>query len=315
MRRVYYLFLMIISSTYGVRIGNVMFHEGLKRDVVVLFSKDSFSMAHKERVVAGKKLHTFSIRNVDEVDDDELSRLNALEKHDYTLSCKKLQRTLTCSLSIDQKKHVAYVKKIQNMLAVTVAKKQVARQKARRRSLVVIDAGHGGHDLGALGLYQLQEKNIVLSVAKKVRAQLLKYHYDVRLVRTNDTHIRLDDRTTYANKLAPAVFVSLHSNHAPNHKARGIETFYFNDNSRAFADSVHTALVKDAFRGAMLVDRGVKHAPFQVLFGSECPAILVELLFLSNKDDAYLLKTSRGQDFLARSLAEGIHQHLSALRS
>ena len=105
--------------------------------------------------------------------------------------------------------------------------KTEARLLQRR---VVIDAGHGGHDPGAVGPSGLFEKNVVLDIALKVRDAIRKEHpeYEVVLTRDRDIFIPLEERAAIANKNKADFFVSIHANASPNRKARGIETYLLN---------------------------------------------------------------------------------------
>ncbi|MFO0753790.1 MAG: N-acetylmuramoyl-L-alanine amidase [Thermodesulfovibrionales bacterium] len=98
----------------------------------------------------------------------------------------------------------------------------------RRR--VVIDAGHGGHDPGAIGKGGLFEKNVVLDIALKVRDAMRREYpeYEVILTRDRDIFIPLDERASIANRNKADFFVSIHANASPNRKARGIETYLLN---------------------------------------------------------------------------------------
>ncbi len=102
--------------------------------------------------------------------------------------------------------------------------------KFRASKIVVLDAGHGGHDAGAVGAKKLQEKNVVLNIAQKAGKILKNRGYKVYLTRGSDRFIKLRDRTAFANKKNADLFISIHANAAPNkEKARsmhGLETFF-----------------------------------------------------------------------------------------
>ena len=105
---------------------------------------------------------------------------------------------------------------------------------AKRR--IVIDAGHGGHDPGAVGLQRLYEKNVVLDIALKLRKILSSDPLnEVFLTRETDVFIPLEERTVIANKKNADFFVSIHANASPGRQARGIETYLLNwtDNEEA----------------------------------------------------------------------------------
>jgi N-acetylmuramoyl-L-alanine amidase len=94
---------------------------------------------------------------------------------------------------------------------------------------IVIDAGHGGHDPGAVGLNKLYEKDVVLDIALKLRELLQKNpNYEIFLTRDKDVFIPLEQRTAIANSKNADLFVSIHANASPNRAAKGIETYMLN---------------------------------------------------------------------------------------
>src|SRR5439155_15298024 len=95
-----------------------------------------------------------------------------------------------------------------------------------KKPCVVIDPGHGGNDRGAIGINNLQEKAICLSVSNKVVSRLRCSGCDALLTRATDCIVPLDDRSYYANSRQADLFVSIHANGATTPKACGIETFY-----------------------------------------------------------------------------------------
>jgi len=102
--------------------------------------------------------------------------------------------------------------------------------KKNNTPIVVIDAGHGGKDTGAICCGNKKEKNVVLSVALKLQKLLEKKGYKVYMTRNNDTFVKLPKRTEFANKKRADIFISIHANAAPNKSVRdifkGIEVYY-----------------------------------------------------------------------------------------
>ncbi|MFZ5907163.1 MAG: N-acetylmuramoyl-L-alanine amidase [Nitrospirota bacterium] len=98
---------------------------------------------------------------------------------------------------------------------------------AKRR--IVIDAGHGGHDPGAVGLRKLYEKDVVLDISLKVKTLLSDDPlYEVCLTREKDVYLSLDARTAIANRKNADLFVSIHANASQRREAKGIETYLLN---------------------------------------------------------------------------------------
>jgi N-acetylmuramoyl-L-alanine amidase len=115
--------------------------------------------------------------------------------------------------------------------------------------VIVLDPGHGGKDPGAEGANGLQEKNIVLEIAKKLKARIEKdLDVEVLLTREDDSFVSLKERTAFANANDADLFISIHINAAENKKANGIEMYYLseakNDESRA-AQALENSVVEE----------------------------------------------------------------------
>ncbi|MDE0882826.1 MAG: N-acetylmuramoyl-L-alanine amidase [Myxococcota bacterium] len=212
--------------------------------------------------------------------------------------------------------------------------------------LIVLDPGHGGRQPGAVAPDGTPEKSICLQVALRL-ARLLKSEPNLRvlLTRRDDRTLSLKQRAEIANRLKPAVFISIHANSSRRSAAKGVETYYLSSShsdrrarllaKRENADLIETEeaptgvleqILKDADAGRMIGesarlarlvqtsmvdavggnDRSVRQAPFAVLVRSGAAAILVELGFLSNPEELKKLKSTEHQDRLARGLAKAI---------
>ena len=175
---------------------------------------------------------------------------------------------------------------------------------------IVLDAGHGGKDAGA-NHGDLYEKDINLAVAKKTKALLSEAGYKVKMTREDDTYAALSDRVAFANRRNAKVFVSIHCNSSEDGSGNGIETFYAeskNWNSEKLAESIQTNIVNAT--GAK--DREVKTADYAVILGTDMSAALVEVGFLSDKNERTLLQNEDYQQKLAEGISEGILDYLSA---
>lgn len=116
-----------------------------------------------------------------------------------------------------------------------------------RFDLVVLDAGHGGHDEGAVGPTGLREKDLVLDVTRRVARRLVKQGLRVLLTRRDDRFIALEQRTAVANDAHADLFLSIHANASTSHSPRGIETYFASldssdEESRRLAERENTAL-------------------------------------------------------------------------
>ena len=176
-------------------------------------------------------------------------------------------------------------------------------------SIVVLDAGHGGALTGAL--YEgIKEKDLNLSVTKKVAALLIKHGYNVIMTRSDDTNIGLNERANIANAVKADIFVSIHSNANEDSSIYGLSTYYFPESRRGslLAQAIQTAAA-DA-TGAK--DRGILSANFAVLRETNMAAALVEMGFMTNHDELMLLADEDYQDQMAQGIADGIVRYLNS---
>lgn len=169
---------------------------------------------------------------------------------------------------------------------------------------VFIDAGHGGSDPGAIGINRTNEKDINLSIAKKVSELLKKQGIEVKLSRDSDKYLSLQERCTIANKYGSDCFVSIHCN-AFNDKAKGLETYCLNKNTADLATYVHDAIINEK---AYTLNRGVKYANFYVLKYTNMRACLIEVGFIDNTDDYKIIVDKEAE--IALGIAKGICKHL-----
>ncbi len=220
--------------------------------------------------------------------------------------------------------------------------------RARIRHLkVVIDAGHGGWDLGTVGRQGLLEKDLVLDVAQRLGKLLEdKLGGDVLYTRANDIYVPLEQRAEIANDAQADLFVSIHANNSDYPSARGVETYYTNvaapansleiekrenatasssspapvlttvtlkertDESRRLAESVERALHGSlASRNPAIRDRGVKEAAFVVLTSTAMPAILAEVSFVSSPADERNLQSPSYRQQIAEALYKGVARY------
>ncbi len=169
---------------------------------------------------------------------------------------------------------------------------------------VFIDPGHGGIDSGAVGVDNLLEKDINLSVAKKVESLLKTQNLEIKLSRTSDTEVSLDERTKAANSWNADCYVSIHCN-AYNGSTKGVETFSYSTATNDLAKYVHDEII---ISGAYTVNRGLKTASFYVLKYTTMRACLIEMAFIDNVDDSKILV--QRQDDLALAITKGICKYL-----
>ncbi|MFU1795553.1 N-acetylmuramoyl-L-alanine amidase [Paenibacillus azoreducens] len=175
------------------------------------------------------------------------------------------------------------------------------------KKTVVIDAGHGAKDPGTTGITGKKEKDFNLALVLKV-GDILKQdpNLNVVLTRSDDTFLELKDRAKIANDLKADAFVSIHANSAGSSAASGTETYYQRDASKEFANVMHKHLVQ----AAGLSDRGVRYGNFHVIRETKMPAVLLEVGYLSNKNDEAALFSESFQQRVAQGIADGIKEYL-----
>jgi N-acetylmuramoyl-L-alanine amidase len=215
---------------------------------------------------------------------------------------------------------------------------------------IVLDAGHGGWDLGTVGRHGLLEKDLVLDVTDRL-GKLLQSRLgsEVMFTRTDDTYLPLDQRADIANQAQADLFVSIHANYSASASARGIETYYTNlfsapgsreaekhedgtftnltpvslsaeglhekiEESRRLASSVQRSLVATlTSNNPDIRNRGIKDAAFAVLTGTTMPSILTEISFVSSPADEQNLQNASYRQQIAEALYQGIaHYQQSA---
>ncbi|MGO9260917.1 MAG: N-acetylmuramoyl-L-alanine amidase [Bryobacteraceae bacterium] len=227
------------------------------------------------------------------------------------------------------------------------------RELGLKISRVVIDPGHGGHDEGTQGAHGLQEKELVLDVAKRVGKLIEeKMGAEVVYTRSDDTFIPLERRTAIANEKKADLFLSIHANSSPVARITGMETYYLNfadtkdamdvaarenaaahqsifelrdivqkitlhdkaEESKELASRIQSSLYALAARELPGTrNRGVKKAPFVVLIGAQIPSVLAEIGFLSNPREEILLKRSDYRQKLAEALYRGVQRYADGL--
>lgn len=166
---------------------------------------------------------------------------------------------------------------------------------------IVIDAGHGGKDAGAVngGKY---EKAVALATAKILKKELEGVGHTVILTRETDVFLELSERCKISNQANADLFISLHCNSSTNKTAQGIETWKYVSSNNPYAVNVQKRLIEAT--GAK--DRGVKDGTFYVLRGTKCKAILVEMGFISYDEESVKLFKTYYQTTIAKAIVQGI---------
>lgn len=212
---------------------------------------------------------------------------------------------------------------------------------------IVIDPGHGGKEVGAIGPAGLMEKDVTLTLCRKLADSLQsKLKTRVILTRTDDNVVPLDQRTAIANQYKADLFLSVHMNAAPVKGAHGAETYFLSleasdelakkaaetENASAPTNTTGSDLklilwdlaqqeyLNESSRFAQAIQeemnritgvqsRGVKQAPFKVLTGATMPAALVEVGFITNPDEEAKLKSDDFQKLVVDALTTAVQRY------
>jgi N-acetylmuramoyl-L-alanine amidase len=183
-------------------------------------------------------------------------------------------------------------------------------ESARPSTVVVIDAGHGGHDRGGISGQRVSEKDMTLDVAQRLRAILQSYGYRTVMTRDSDVFIPLGTRVAIANSYRDAIFVCIHFNATGRRAASGIETYFYSSQSLGLASAIHYYVAG----GAPSANRGVRRRGFYVLRNTRIPSVLVECGFLTNPTEAQYAQNSGYRQKLALEIAHGIQNRASVSR-
>ncbi|MFV8837466.1 N-acetylmuramoyl-L-alanine amidase family protein [Salinimicrobium soli] len=168
---------------------------------------------------------------------------------------------------------------------------------------VIIDVGHGGKDPGNIS-NGISEKTVVLNIARKIKAMNENEDLEIILTRDSDVGMTLKDRTDFINKTGADLMISLHLNAHSRDSKKGIELFTGRSSNMPSQLAAHLAIkMKEALAADFEVSE-VKQANFRVLKETHCPAILIEMGFLSNPEDREFLTSEEGQEQMARSIYE-----------
>ncbi len=205
---------------------------------------------------------------------------------------------------------------------------------ARGTRTVVLDAGHGGKDPGALGRGGLMEKDLALDIARRTAAHLRANGVRVVMTRDGDQSLTLQDRPFLAARGGGDVFVSIHLNAVDNRSVHGVETFvtaaeHYPPTANPRLTGRYPAVANNRFNHSNAVlghhiqqslvgitraeDRGLKRARFQVLRDAAMPAALVECGFISNPQEAQKMSTPSYRETVAQGIAVGILNFLAAV--
>ena len=199
-------------------------------------------------------------------------------------------------------------------------------------STITIDMGHGGNDPGAIGAFS-KEKNITLNIGRRLGQILRSYGFKIRYVRNSDIKVPLERIGAIQRSHRSDLFISLHVNSAKDRSVSGLETYCltpafapssssnklqrevkagnkFDNNNLALAFNIQKGMISRT--GA--ADRGVKRANFVILRDLNAPGVLIEVGFISNRNEERRLNNSVYIDAIARGIADGIIKYRKSIK-
>lgn len=202
----------------------------------------------------------------------------------------------------------------------TISKYVDSNQVKNEKVTIVLDPGHGGSDPGKIGVNDVEEKTVNLEIAKTVQKLLKKEKIDVVMTREKDTMLTGRDgqatkvgdmkaRVAMINETKPALAVSIHQNSYHQEGVKGAQVFYYShsEDGKKAAEVMQKALLSlntDNNRKAKANDT------YYLLKRTEPPTIIVECGFLSNWEEAELLKDKEYQESIAEAIVEGIKAYI-----
>ncbi len=175
-------------------------------------------------------------------------------------------------------------------------------------STVVIDPGHGGHDLGGHS-GKVYEKHLALDTALRLEHYLKSRGIRTVMTRRSDTFISLPGRVSKANRYSNSIFVSIHYNYTWKRDPHGIETHYYSSRSKRLATYVQAGMMNKI----NTINRGVKHSRFYVIRNTRSPAVLVECGFVTHSRERKRMKKGWFRHSVAEGIGEGIIRYKKSL--
>lgn len=169
----------------------------------------------------------------------------------------------------------------------------------KSKKVVILDVSHGGHDAGVM-IEGLNEKDITLSIAQKVQELNSDGKLEIILTREIDHFISLKDRVNFINEMAPTLLISIHANYSEKTEVNGFE-IYIKKNALTQESLSLASNIENAYP-SQIKKRNITESNFYILKNSKCPAMNLEVGFLSNPVDRKFLTSEEGQWEVAEAI-------------
>ncbi|TDL74632.1 N-acetylmuramoyl-L-alanine amidase [Rhodococcus qingshengii] len=204
---------------------------------------------------------------------------------------------------------IAFAAQINKKEQGLIKENNFIEEKILRGKTIVIDPGHGGKDVGAIGQSGTFEKDVTLTLAKNLQCELeKKTGATVILTRDRDVTLSLKDRVDLAKNMNANLFISIHFDAFTSNEVNGITTFYNNEADRSLAALIHRHLFKQDLGTR---DRGVSFGDFFVIRENTKPSILLELGYISNTEEEKRINSQTYQKQASTAIVEGVIEYLS----
>jgi len=185
---------------------------------------------------------------------------------------------------------------------LNIKRDHVHREHPLKNKTIIIDAGHGGRDQGSSSKNGTKEKEITLKTSLMLRDKLQDEGANVIMTRATDEYVKLNDRKGKAD-----AFLSIHADALDGSAPHGLTVYYYSDSQKMLADTLHMAIKKKA----LLSDRGVRQENFQVIRQTKQPAVLLELGYISNPTDEYMMNDKIYRQITTTSIVDGLRNYFS----
>lgn len=344
LKKIYFLFLFIFLVTFSFSENNILNNITYKKGEIVLTFKNAIaSSKYSTSYDSSTYLLKLDFKDLNINKKVIKSSLNINDEFIDTIIIDEINSKTSFYLYAQTNIEYSISNKSSKELVIKVKK----QDKKLVKRTIVLDAGHGGKDSGAVG-NNLMEKDLALSTILKLR-DILKDEYNVILTRDSDFFVTLSDRAKISNNNNADLFISIHLNAASNNTANGAEVFYFTKNPTTYANEISkfensfdekstlaiesskfllddisyhanqvisSALAKDVLDNMIstiqpLRRRGIFGANFAVLRGTTAPSILIELGFITNKSDSDLFSNEQIQIRAAEAIAKAVRKHFN----
>ncbi len=184
------------------------------------------------------------------------------------------------------------------------------KDKPLANKVIVIDPGHGGQENpGVIGEGGLEEKDLMLDIAKRLKRNLIELGSAVDVTREDDRYTSLKKRANISNKLRPDFFISLHMNSFGNSSISGTEIYHYRGDKEG--EIVANCIIKKISSNLDMINRGVKTTDFYLLKEVRTSSIHIELAYLTNPSEEERFKDENFREGVAKAISEGIVEYYS----